>query len=227
MVCVHNSIVLSTTEGPYTYKWTQDTTTLGTESSVTVTPLVATSYVITSKVISAAGCTSRDTVTVSLYPAPNVPVITQHHDTLFCHADPSYVSYQWYDDTTKISSLGDTMIILNHQGYYSLQVTDQNGCSIVVGVNVIGIREFEYKGSDFTLMPNPADNMLTIRGNTALTEKDLVARIYNIIGKNIYEQPVKFNGKKQTIDVSALSPGIYYLQLVGNKGQWVGRFIKL
>lgn len=78
-VCRSEAVTLSTTSGAYTYLWSNGANT----RTITVTPDTTTTYIIASKVLGTAGCTSRDTVTVFV----ENPVIAQIMDSI-CPRQP-------------------------------------------------------------------------------------------------------------------------------------------
>jgi len=160
--------------------------------------------------------------------APVTPSISiVHGDTLYCTTDPSYVSYQWYDDTTLIPGATDSMLVITHSGNYNIKITNTNGCGIAVGINVVGIKEFLLDGLQFTVSPNPTGDWLTITGNSKTELGKLKLGIYNVLGQQVYSDQLQTsNFKPQTINVSSLAGGVYFLQLSNENGKWIGRFVK-
>lgn len=74
----------------------------------------------------------------------------------------------------------------------------------------------------FTVYPNPVNNQLTIQ----LDEEDTYTlNILDMQGKQVMP-PATFNGKKKQINVSPLANGIYYIGIVGEKGQYFQKIIK-
>ena len=171
-----------------------------------------------------------DTLTLTNYiyvkPNPPVPLIKQSGTTLYFHPDSTYTSYQWYDSATLIQGATDTALVITHGGNYNVKVKNGNGCSIAGGINITGIEEFTVYGLQFTISPNPTEKELRIRNNEELRIKELV--IYNILGMRVYSfKPQTSNLKQETIiDVSSLAPGIYFVQIVNDNGNWTGRFVK-
>src|SRR5262249_35275334 len=113
-------------------------------------------YDVTLTVYNSAG---SDSVTllnyVQVFPTPPTPVITPTGNVLHCTTDPSYVSYQWYADTTLIPNATDTFVVISQSGNYNIAVTDTNGCSISVGINIV-LGNLSYIKSHFSMSPNPA-----------------------------------------------------------------------
>ncbi len=173
---------------------------------------------------------NRDSLTFinfikSLAPPPT-PVITQHHDTLFCTTDTLYASYQWYDSTTLIPGASDTFLIVSHGGNYNVAVTAPNGCQISVGITIahdVGINEFSINNL-FSLSPNPASDQLTIHTSSHIRGTAIVS-IMNVIGEIIQEEKLRWSGD-MTINVKTLPAGIYFLQMKTENGIDTKRFVK-
>jgi hypothetical protein len=93
-------------------------------------------------------------------------------------------------------------------------VENRKGCP-VTSVETIGIQQH------VALFPNPTSGMLTIQtGN----QQFATLAITNAIGQELLQQSMVRN--EQTIDVSSLPAGIYYLTLRGNEGTEVRKFVK-
>ncbi len=69
--------------------------------------------------------------------------------------------------------------------------------------------------------PNPTTDFLTINGTTA----DRIM-LYNILGENVYTLEFKNKEPKQTIDISSLKKGIYFLTIEGNNQKSVFKISK-
>jgi len=104
-------------------------------------------------------------------------------------------------------------------GYYEVNVTDANGCSTSVGVDVLdesaaGINTNEYL--KLIVFPNPSSGSVTIsyRGNaTEITVLDQNARI-------VLWKPLEIF---QDINVEGLESGLYSVRLTGSTGKIVSK----
>ena len=86
---------------------------------------------------------------------------------------------------------------------------------IFVGDIVTGISETA-SASSFTVYPNPAGNELSVSGYQ-LWEINSI-EIYDMLGQKVFSRKPEARSQKQiTIDVSALSNGIYFVQLRNNQ----------
>jgi hypothetical protein len=198
------------------FKWYRTTYT-----SSTSTP----TEILTNK----AGCDSTVTLHLTINPSPTITVsgtstITAgSSDTLTAKGG---VSYTWTSgstsDTTMISPLSTTT--------YTVTGTDGNGCTntttFTVTVTPLGINNLS--ATDATVLyPNPAFNSLTLSFKMSGTERTAVIEIMDITGKEVSNKNATIsNGKVMTLDISALSQGIYFVKISTNKNSQVVKFIK-
>lgn len=77
-------------------------------------------------------------------------------------------------------------------------------------------------GSDLQIFPNPATNQIEVRNPKSEIRN---IEIYNIMGKKIFSEPETSNQKLVTLDVSNLSPGIYFVRFVGEKEQAIRKVV--
>jgi hypothetical protein len=76
---------------------------------------------------------------------------------------------------------------------------------------------------DFELFPNPADTYLDIRLGYQPDNVRMV--LSDASGKQILSKENDGSGNMTRIDVSALSPGIYFIQATGSRGTAIKKFI--
>lgn len=74
-------------------------------------------------------------------------------------------------------------------------------------VSIIELQNLENK---IAIYPNPTHNLLTIEQQSPITSKQSAA-IYDLTGKVLLQFSI--SSQKQTIDISALSSGVYFLTL--------------
>ena len=76
-----------------------------------------------------------DTVKITVYPNPSVPVIQPSPNDSVCVNDsillsaPQASSYQWYKDTVQIVNAGQQNYTAGSNGNYALKITNSYGCS--------------------------------------------------------------------------------------------------
>ena len=85
---------------------------------------------------------------------------------------------------------------------------------IIIVQSATGIEENQLQ-SDFYVYPNPTNNLMTIEAGSSIIGSQYF--ITDLTGRQV------FNGKllKETtpVDVSQLKPGIYIIQILGQRGQ--------
>ncbi len=104
---------------------------------------------------------------------------------------------------------------------YYLKLTDTLGRitydSVLVGVHICtGYEELSFKEKIFIIHPNPAKESMQIRyiGNIPdLNQFQL--QIINLDGKILLETQLK---NAQTLNISTLQPGIYFLHIITEEG---------
>jgi len=193
------------------------------------------------------------TKTVTVYPTPTVPAIIEsftYPDTFYVHADPSYVFYEWYFDTTLVSwGTLDTLCAITQEGNVNVAVVDTNCCFVSVGINIIvkaegnqvlsprntlannpcGITlssKEQAADNTFLVTPNPANNYITIRTAPNKDEPASIS-IMNTLGMVVsapFNVPRPLSGAE--VDISKLTQGIYFLQLKTKYGSVVKKFVK-
>lgn len=90
--------------------------------------------------------------------------------------------------------------------YYIFAVTDLPYVEITVNLSgVLGTADNQLNGFDF--YPNPVTNEINLSASTILNE----VSIYNVSGQKVYAEDV--NATKKSIDLSALTAGLYILNV--------------
>lgn len=123
----------------------------------------------------------------------------------------------WYE-AAKVNGAGNTSTNISYQvwdehpykgiSYYRLKQVDKDGKFSYSEIRKVNITDHQ---SMLRIYPNPGNSILTVEGNkTELTRMQL----YNIEGKNITPaiKIKKINDTKLSLDISRLTPGVYYLQ---------------
>lgn len=173
---------------------------------------VTTSGTYTVTVSNVFGCTGTASYTVTVYPLPAVPTITIHGDTL--HSS-SATGNQWYLNNVMIGGATNQDYIVTQNGNYTVTVTDAHGCSAssTIMATSVGINEIKTSLSTVVIYPNPNDGNFTI-SNVPFAIYDL--RITDVIGKEVYRQTIT-NSSNSNIDISQLSNGIYFWEVINDK----------
>ena len=188
---------------PYSYSWSNGSTS---DSSGAI----------------AAGLISV-TITDNLGCATTISdILTQNDSVWYTYAQPtgngacsgifemfggqSPFNYLWSNGDTSSQSC-DTI------GFYSITMTDANGCSIIVDSVQIytGIEEYKFYG--VSIFPNPTTGIFTVELEDNVITNVL---IQDITGKEVFSTTIEETQK--TIDISHLKNGNYLLNLSNDKG---------
>ncbi len=179
----------------------------------TAGPTSSTTYIVYGT--DANGCASSDTVSVTIFPSPSVPVISRNVAVLTSTAASSY---QWYFNSAIITGETNQTYTPTQNGNYYVVITDTNGCSSfsstysMIDVNV---REL-LQANGVNLYPNPNNGNFTVQ----FDQKGLssVMEIYNVNGQKVYAQNFNTNGivtADFNLDVEA---GIYFIRVLLEDG---------
>ncbi|MBI3509388.1 MAG: SBBP repeat-containing protein [Bacteroidetes bacterium] len=212
-LCQSSSIVLCATGGS-TYAWTppfgvSDTTL----ACPTVGPTSSTTYIVYGT--DANGCSSSDTVLVSLYPPPSIPVITQNFSVF---TSTSAATYQWYFNSTLIPGATGQSYTATQNGSYYVEITDANGCSAFsapISINDVSVQEIDVN-NPIALYPNPNNgNFIAefdqdgMKGDISIT--DLAGKIIFI---RSFAAGVNYHGEF-SLD---LPSGVYFIKVTFEDG---------
>ncbi len=108
---------------------------------------------------------------------------------------------------------------LNGWGYYRLRITDLSGQITYTSTQKVWMGK---KGTFIQILPNPAVSDLWV--NITEPEKITELNLMNGLGQVIYKNNRVTSLNR--IDVSSLSPGIYYIRMTGKDGVYVEPFVK-
>jgi len=160
-------------------------------------------------------CDTSETIIHLNYVGPVSPVITCVNDTLY---SSSSANNQWLLNGNPITGAIGSFYVPTQTGYYSIKIN--------VGLCYAESAPFYYEwhfvfennlnNHSLEVFPNPAKTILYINGFSSEE-----VQISDALGKNILE--IKNNGK---IDISALSKGIYFIEIIKGKNIYSTKFIK-
>ena len=125
-----------------------------------------------------------------------------------------------FDIIGRVPGNGNTNSIHNYQfddnspfsglSYYKLKQTDFDGKNTTSDLVSV---EFNYSNSG-TIIPNPNDGNFTLAYHLS-TAKALL-QVKDITGRLVYSQDINGNDTKETVNISFLSAGIYFWELLTN-----------
>jgi len=151
----------------------------------------------------------------------------------FTPATTNATSYTWdFGDGSATSSATSPTHTYAAAGSYTVQLIVSNGsCSETVTQKVnttaLGINNVAVL-SGLTVSPNPAKDQITLSVNSSKQFNDCYLSISNILGQSTYSQTVNLSSgdNKLGIDISNLSPGIYFMSLQTGKDAVTSKFVK-
>ncbi len=139
-------------------------------------------------------------------------------------ADTGYTSYLW--------STGETSqtIVVNTFGIYWVTVTGgPNGCTYTDSIEVIssvGLNNI-ISIDEFSFYPNPASDKLILKGHDDVFA-DATVRITDIQGREAHAlNRMKISSGEYVLDITDLTNGIYFLQIVSGNRMRIEKFVVL
>jgi uncharacterized delta-60 repeat protein len=207
--CEGELVVLDAAVPGGTYAWSD----LSTDATLIVA--LNGSYSVT--VTDANGCTDSDNVNVSFSPLPPSPVIIATGVDL---STTAVGDLQWLLDGAPITGATSASYSAEVNGTYTVMVTDTNGCSNVSAPeNITTVGMVEAAAVAITIFPSPARDHLTVTFGAGMTRGRATA--IDALGRRA---ALTWTGVN-TLDVRALAPGTYTLEL-GSDQPILVRFVK-
>ncbi len=196
-----------------------------TTQSITVS--TAGSYSVT--VSGICGTATSSSVTVVVNSPPATPTISQLNSDL---VSSSVINNQWYAGSTIIVGETNQNFTPNQSGWYSVTVTDSNGCSssslqyyfVSTGVLVVNWN------SSFSVevYPNPVlEEKMTIVFHSRKAEV-VHLKLIDELGRETITIGDQFVNGDLSISVAIdhLAPGIYFLDVLSASGNMVKKVLK-
>lgn len=158
-------------------------------------------------------------------------VVCQNNPFTFDVQNTNATSYVWKKGSTVLPSqttgiLSISNLALSDSGIYTCTMTNTCGTTITMPLQItvdgcLGTDELVWKNA-IKLYPNPAANVLNIQLPNMPDFETKQILISNMLGQTIYNEAYK----NLSVDINFLATGVYQLQLVTNKGEWKGKFVK-
>ena len=118
------------------------------------------------------------------------------------------------------------MMDLNGDGLFDLVVGNSAGGLRCYKQSIlIGIGESQQPDPSFTFYPNPADEVLMVEFNDAVSSKKRDINIYNVLGERIIH--ISTRSKSQQIPLENIPSGSYIISVNQNGSTISQKFIKL
>ena len=142
-------------------------------------------------------------------------------------ANQSQGQYQWYDckntpPTAIVGAIESVLVLTETTGSYALEISNENcsNLSECIEIDMTFLNSFE--DGSISMYPNPAHNELAITWDSQLQVEQL--KLYDASGKRIFE--VYTHGASHVFDLSELSQGMYFIELLGANQNYVSKVIK-
>ncbi len=149
---------------------------------------------------------------ITVYSTPAFPTITVTGDIL----TSSYASsYQWQLNSVDIPGATNQSYTATQTGYYTVIITDENGCvsSTTVFVEVTGVESVD-GDFGFSVYPNPSNGNFTIQFSEPAFSELISIEVINALGQKIFfiDKASLFHFDNK-IDFRISTNGIYFLEL--------------
>jgi PKD repeat protein len=134
-------------------------------------------------------------------------------------------TYQWLDCNNGFSTMpGETnsVFVATSNGSYAVEVT-QNNCvdtTACFDVTTVGIEAMENQQT-ITIYPNPSKGIFTIY---SYFDNSVPIQIIDLLGKEVLS-PTNIDNGVNTIDISHLNKGIYFIKIINLKETYVHRIV--
>lgn len=211
--CQSSSITICATGGT-NYAWSpsfgvSDTTL----ACPTFGPTSTQTYVVTGTDVN--GCANVDSVILSLFPLPSVPVISQNVQVL---TSTSAATYQWYFNSNPIPGATSQSYTPTANGTYYVIITDTNGCSAfssTYSMADVGMNEIVLDGG-LSMYPNP--NSGTFYIVTDLNDQAASLEMISITGQVVYNEQLEADGFIRKEMNAGVEDGSYIVRITLNDG---------
>jgi hypothetical protein len=219
------SIFLVATGGaePYDIAWSNGANT------VELTNLAAGDYTVT--VTDQSGCAKMETIAVEQNGL--VPHIAYSVATPTCEMTNGEIDLTLDGGTAPYNvswsnGVADEDLSAIGAGTYTVTVTGDDGCSamdtvVVVCESMITSAEAINNANEFAFYPNPVSQHATINVGESWNTADV--KVYDAIGQTVINSRLAGN-RNALVDMSALAPGVYTIELNNDSKQLHKQFVK-
>lgn len=214
IICIGGTATLNVMGG-VTYMWS----TTDVTSTVNVSPITTTTYVVT--VYDAGGCADSDSIDVIV----NNPVVNLGNDTtikidqsIILDAGFGFVDYDWSTgDITQTVTIDSTVLSLGLSSVM-VTVTDNIGCtaSDTISITVLpSAIEDVVETINLQVYPNPSKGLVTIKIDDYKTNQ-IRFDITDLAGRVLYSEQLSLESGNlvKKMDLSTFAKGVYLMRFV-------------
>ena len=209
-ICEGESVILSATSD-YALVWEPGEITA---NEISVSPSTTTTYTVTAS----NNCGDAfEEVVVEVNELPSQPEITVDGSDL---VSSQATDYQWHLNGQPISGANGMAYSPIATGDYSVEITDENGCTSVsenYSWIAVGVGELDFR---MDVYPVPFSTNLKIKSNKVIQSIQVV----DFTGRAILEKQVDLH--VISIETAAWTNGVYFLKMKLNDQQIIRRIIK-
>ncbi len=206
-ICLFDSTRLSTPVGSgYHYQWYYNSLPLSSADTLSYLWIVHPgSYKV--KVNTSLGCDSMSSPVISqIIPSPVTPVITKNGFTLY---SSTANGYQWLLENNPVAGATLQSFTPSAVGNYRVRIDSSNGCKSVSSSiymnSTTGVQE-NIISKTLNIYPNPASSEVKVD-----YAENFTWTIVDITGRTLMNNEELLG--THTIDISALSHGIYFIKV--------------
>lgn len=139
---------------------------------------------------------NTDTVTITVKPGLQLPLITRSADELTCSVD--LVNYQWYREGQPIKGATSRTVKIAGDGFYRVLISDTSGCTRWSDNFLVGTTDVAdlIDGTTISVYPNPTSGSITLQGayGAELVLTDMIGRIVARVESAHDLQPLTIDG---------------------------------
>jgi hypothetical protein len=157
---------------------------------------------------------------ITVNPTPAIPTITQTGYTLTSSAA---ANYQWQFNSVDIPGATNQSYAVTQTGYYTVFITDQNGCSASATTYVL-ITEIENVPGDENILiyPNPSNGNFVVEYSNGIGGDEMEINIHNTLGQLVFSSKEKINSTDGKVEIDLCkgdarhcvsTNGVYFIEI--------------
>lgn len=218
-----NIIATSSTDSLLSHNWYLNGTLLAGQSNDTLLVDEQGVYTVRWK-NNITGCESLVSAPVAI-PLEIIALFGVFYDGQVISND-AQITGQWYYEGVPIPGATDSVYTPLESGYYSFQVTSQNGCTWSAGTQVM-VNGTVTPGTlaQFSIAPNPTSDLARVVINLTRSQKVILVLMDNT-GKVVLQKSMEGEVLNNDLNLSGLPAGNYFCSIILSEGTAVRKVVK-